>query len=463
MRLSAGDLLGIEFLFAGNVDNLKKRILKGVSTDSRYLKSGEIFFALRGEKYDGHEFVLKAFAAGAACAVVDEKADITAFKNHSYIIVNDTTKALGELARIYRKKFDIPVIAVAGSNGKTTTKEMIAQILSKKYTVHSTQGNLNNHIGVPQTIFGLKKSHEIAVIELGTNHFGELEYLCGIAEPTHGLITNIGREHLEFFGDLDGVARAESELWAALGKTGTGFINNDDPYVVATAKNIRRKVRYACSTRSVNLRGKILSIDENGCVTFRATPKRKKPFEVTLSVPGNHVVSNAVAATAVGLYFKVSAKDIQRALGEFEAVSKRMEITKIGGITIINDTYNANPDSVMSALQTLQSMKASGRKIIILSDMLEVGPDTKREHSRIGRTIGEMGFEFLLTYGNAARAIHENADVKMKLHYDQKNILAEYAVELVSAGDIVLVKGSRGMKMEDVVLFLQERLRGKMR
>lgn len=463
MNLTLRDLLGVHHLAAGNLDALAKKRLAGVSTDTRNVNPGEVFFALRGGMLDGHAFLRRAFEAGAVCAVVDEKADRGSYGDRPYLLVRDTTKALGELAALWRGKFDIPVIAIAGSNGKTTTKEMATRILKRKYTVHSTRGNLNNHIGVPQTIFGLTSRHDVAVLELGTNHFGELGYLCGIARPTHGLITNIGREHLEFFGDLDGVARAEGELFDALGASGTGIINADDSRIALMGRKLRKRMTYGFSRKSVGLYGKYLSSDGRGRASFLAEPKGRKSYTVRVNVPGVHAMSNALAAAALATLFEVRPAEIRRALGAFTAVDKRMQVKKTGGVTIINDTYNANPDSMASALETIRSMKCTGRKIAILADMLELGAASEKEHGRIGTLAGAMGIDCLLTYGKAARSIHENAKVHLKLHYEQKNTLAASALELVKEGDIVLVKGSRGMKMEDVVHFIQERLEGKIK
>ncbi len=459
MRISLDDLLGVPHLAARNLEGLK-RSFSGVSTDSRKVGPGEIFFALRGEALDGHAFLRNAFNAGASCAVVDEKADPGLCGDSPHVVVRDTTKAFGELAGLYRRKFDIPVIAIAGSNGKTTTKEMTTRVLKTRYSVHSTEGNHNNNIGVPATIFGMSRRHDMAVLELGTNHFGEIRYLCGIARPTHGLITNIGREHLEFFGDLDGVTRAEGELFDALLGSGTGIVNADDQRVVRLAKKLRHRATYGFRANA-GVRGKVLSADAGGRVTFQAAPRGKRPFTVRVPVPGAHAMANALAAAAVGVLFAVRPAEIRRALGTFTAVDKRMQIRKTAGVTIINDTYNANPDSVASALETLRSMQCRGRRIAILADMLELGGASEREHRRIGELIGRMGIDCLLTYGSKARLMYESAKAGLMLHFDEKNVLAEYALELVTGGDIVLVKGSRGMRMEDVVLFIHERLKGK--
>ena len=458
MSITMKDVLSIAYVGVENISLLRGRSFAHVSTDSRTAGAGDLFIAIRGEKLDGHAFVKQAIEKGAACAVVDERADREPYKHHPHVIVRDTTKALGDLARVHRRKFSIPVLAVAGSNGKTTTKEMIAHVLSTRFRILRTQGNLNNHIGVPMTVFGLTKRHEIAVIEVGTNHFSEITKLCAILEPTHGLITNIGREHLEFFRNLEGVANAEGELFPALGTQGVGFVNVDDEWIVAHAKNLRKRITYGFSTRA-KFRGTLKTLGTDGCAVLSVKARGKKPFQIALGIPGKHAASNALAAAAVGIAFGVPARTIQVSLKKFRSVGKRMEAVKIGGVRILNDTYNANSDSVLSALETLRDMHCTGSKIVILADMLELGDEAQSEHERIGHAVSAMGFAILLTYGPLAQHIKSAAtDVKLNLHFDQKKALAEYATELIRPGDIVLVKGSRAMKMEDIVTFLQERM-----
>lgn len=459
MSIPLSDLQAAGYLKAANLDRLRARSFPGVSTDTRTLAAGELFVALRGEQYDGNTFVAQAFAHGARCAVVDERADTAPFAGEPYVVVKDTTATLGRLANIYRRRFAIPVLAVAGSNGKTTSKEMIASVLGTTYTVLSTAGNLNNQIGVPQTIFRLRKKHEVAVVEVGTNHFGELKYLCGVLEPTHGVITNIGHEHLAFFKNLSGVAKAEGELFAGLQPSGTAFVNIDDAYIARFATPARKKVTYGFSGNNASVRGLRAEVNARGCARFTVKAKNTKEFRVELSTPGTHGMMNALAAAAVGVSFGVPAAKIRKSLGAFSAVGKRMEVVRTGGVTILNDTYNANPDSVIGALETIAAMECRGKKVVILGDMLELGATARREHERIGERVNALGFEYLLTYGPEARSINRRVRSDVNFHYDQKNVLSEYAAELVSRGDVVLVKGSRGMKMEDVVTFLRERLK----
>ena len=460
MKLTVDDVLSLDHVRTMNVAGVKRTQRLEVSTDSRTAKPGSVFFAIRGEKFDGHQYIDEAFEAGAVIAVVDQRCDPGVLRNRPAVVVNDATAALGQLANRYRRKFSIPVLAIAGSNGKTTTKDMVADVLSEKYSVLKTEGNHNNHIGVPQTLFRMAKNHDVAVLELGTNHPGELARLCTIVEPTHGLITNIGREHLEFFRDLEGVAKEESSLFDSLAPSGTAFVNADDAGVAAKAKKLRKRVTYGFGRNRVRVHGRFLALDENGRGSLSVRARGKRGFLVQLSVPGRHLVGNALAASAVGLALRVSPKSIQTSLRRFSASSKRMEVRIVRGVTIIDDTYNANPESMLAALETLHSMHSRGKKIAVLADMLELGKQSMREHQAVGENVG---VDCLLTFGRYARAIHESASAKTKFHYDQKNVLSEYLAELVTPGDIVLVKGSHGMAMEDVVTFLVERLNQRQR
>ncbi len=459
MKLTLRDLDQLIIVDFRHRELLKGKTISGVSTDSRTVSAGDIFVALGGETFDGHRFVEDVFRRGAAAAIVDTS--FTGARDRPVVVVKDTAHALGELARIHRMKFDIPVLAIGGSNGKTTTKDMITAVLSTSYNVLGTEGNLNNHIGVPQTLFRLKKKHEMAVIEIGTNHPGEMEYLCSILLPTHGLLTNIGREHLEFFKSVSGVAREEGALFGSLKRKSKSiaFVNADDRRIRSKATGIRRRITYGMKTNRADVKGKVGRADERGCISFAYMSKRPAAHDtIQLGIPGVHNAMNALAAVAVGLTFKVPATRIQQALGSLHPTSRRMELLNYAGVRIYNDTYNANPDSMISALKTLASASVSGKRIAVLGDMRELGEHGKEEHTRIGREAARLGIDYVLTYGELARSIHEAAGMDGALHYDQKNMLAEYLAELVTPGDTVLVKGSRGMKMEDIVTFLEKRL-----
>lgn len=461
MKLTVKDILIIPHRELRNAGKQERISITGVSTDTRTLKRGNLFFAIRGEQLDGHDFLDRAREAGASAAVVDIAASPPP-DTLPLLVVEDTVKALGDLARWYRLKFRIPVLAVAGSNGKTTTKEMIARVLGAKYAVLATEGNLNNHIGVPLTLFRLERRHQIAVVEIGTNHPGEIEYLCGILQPTHGLITNIGREHLEFFGDVEGVAKEEGMVFESLRERrhGVALVNADDARVARIGRKVRRRVTYGFAAARVDIRGRLIGLTESGCVRISATRgNSKRTLEARLKIPGRHNAINALSAVAAGMTFGVPHEGIRRAIESFRPASKRMETVRVGGALIINDTYNANPDSMIEALRTLAGMRVTGKRIAVLADMLELGQRSIEQHERVGREVAELGIEYLLTYGTMARHINKSAALPLGMHYDQKNVLAEYLTALAGPGDAVLVKGSRGMKMEDVVTFLVERER----
>jgi len=462
MKLTKPDILALPHHKAIGFDGLKNFNITGISIDSRTMKAGELFIAIRGDQFDGHNFISKAVEMGAAGIIVERRwaeANITMMVSIHIprLTVENTIHALGHLAKTHRRKYAIPFIAIGGSNGKTTTKEMLKDILSHKYNVLCTEGNLNNHIGVPQTLFRLKKNHDIAVIEIGTNHPGEIEYLCTVVEPTHGLITNIGREHLEFFGSIEGVAKAEGELFDWLEKhNGTSFVNMDDKNLVHRTKRLKKTVRYGFSSRSASIRGTVESFNANGQALLRVKPRAKKTFDIIVGAPGEHNAQNAFAATAIGLSLKVPHVNIQKALGSFQPASKRMQIHRTAKVIILNDTYNANPDSTLAALATLHTMVSKGKKIAVLSDMLELGHQAEELHQQIGKSFAQYNIDILFTVGALSKYIYDAAVVGTKAHFENKTVLTEYLFQTLNDGDIVLIKGSRGMKMEEVVFALDK-------
>lgn len=465
MKLSEQDLFKVTHVQAVDFGGRKSLSVTGVAIDSRSVRPGDLFVALKGERVDGHDFITKAIEAGAAAVILGRT---WTSRNEALmlslpvprLVVEDTVKALGELARMYRRRFDVPVIAIAGSNGKTTTKDMIRAVLGTRFAVLATEGNLNNHLGVPLTLLRLEKKHKVAVVEIGTNHPGEISYLCDILLPTHGLVTNIGAEHLEFFRTLSGVAKAEGELldWLKTyrSKSSKVFINADDRFLAKRIRSTRNAVTFGFRATKANVRGMNLVLSDRAQPRFQVKFGARS-FPVELSAPGVHSSINALAAAAVGLAFRVSPANIRRALHAFKPAGKRMEVIEMSGVTVLNDTYNSNPDSVRAALQTVGAMKTSGKRIAVLADMLELGPESDALHRQVAREAAKNGVEYLLTYGSLSKETHETSNARFKAHYDQKNMLSEYLAELLSPGDVVLVKGSRGMKMEDVVTFLRER------
>ncbi|HTO94365.1 MAG TPA: UDP-N-acetylmuramoyl-tripeptide--D-alanyl-D-alanine ligase [Bacteroidota bacterium] len=461
MKLTLRDLESVPGAEIVNREALAVALPRGVATDSRSARAGDLFFALRGENSDGHKFVGAAFAAGAAAAVVERGFGRSPAGGKPLIIVDDARAALGALAGIYRMKFRGPVIAVAGSNGKTTTKEMIAAVLAERYSVLSTEGNFNNDIGVPLTLFRLRRGHDVAVVEIGTNHPGEIAGLCETLMPTHGLITCIGREHLEFFGTVEGVAREEGALFGYLAgrRGGVALVNADDARVKSAAHGVKKILTYGFRSRTAAVRARALMLDDEARAKFEFRVPRVRTWQrVQLAIPGRHMASGALAAAAAGAALGVSPARIARALGSCKAQAGRMEAVTIAGVRVLNDAYNANPDSALAALDVLASLGVPGKKIAVLGDMKELGRAAAEGHEEIGERARALGVDYVLTYGELAARIHAAAGMPGAIHFEGRNALAEYLAELVAPGDAVLVKGSHTMRMDDIVTFLRERL-----
>ncbi len=456
--LKIAELLNAGHLKKINFEKLKQATAKGVSIDSRIVKKGEIFFAIKGERTDGHNYLRDAFRRGALLAVVNEnwyKRNKKHYPNNTFLIVRDTILTLGEFARIHKRNLEIRTLCIGGSNGKTSTKDLTAAVLSGKFRVLKTEGNLNNHIGLPLTLLRLKASHEICVLEAGSNHFGEIKYLCSIAEPEYGLITNIGKEHLEFFKNTDGVARAEFELYDYLKeKEGVKiFFNLDDKYIKKYSKRVSNEKKFSYSYKfNADVEGRFEGYDKRYHPEIKIR-FGKKEFKARISTFGKHSIYNGLAAVAVGLYFGVSPRNIKSALANFKQdSSKRMEILKQNGMTIINDTYNSNPESVKMGLEAMLGFRTKGKKYAVISDMLELGKSAGDEHSAIGRFAVKSGIENLFTYGKESYNIFLSAKkVKNNFYFDDKKELIEMLRRNLKKDDVIYVKGSRGMKMEEVV------------
>lgn len=433
----------------------ERMVVKGISIDSRTLEKGMLFFAIRGGRFDGHDFVEEAFTRGACGVVVARAWATTQDRGHDGVLaVEDPLRALQDVASYYRRKLGFPVIAVTGSNGKTTTKEMIAAVLGTKYRVMKSLGNLNNHIGVALSVCAWEKHGEIAVVEMGTNHFGEIRRLCEIARPTHGLITNIGKGHLAFLDDLEGVARAKAELLESLAEGGEAFLNGDDPYLYPLRRIVGKTLTYGFSD-ACDFRGMDVGVDGFGFPRMRLGGRKLK-----LSVPGQHNLYNGLAAAAVGRVFGVPWEDVHAALEGYRPMDKRMEVLQFGGIVVLNDTYNANPTSVHEALSTLTVVKEAKRRVVVLGDMLELGEKSQSEHQSVGEWVVAFGMDGFFAYGPETKVAVERSKVlgmKHAVHFESKIDLLEALIFWLQNGDIVLVKGSRGMQMEDVVEGLREK------
>ncbi len=435
--------------FVGDGAQLTRRGA-GLSTDSRQCQPGEIFVALRGEKFDGHQFVAQVLTAGALAAVVEASWFASQKKpRENFIIVEDTLHALQQIGHTIRRRWGKPSVAITGSNGKTTTKELVAAVLAQEKSVHKTTGNLNNHIGVPLTLAELDHGHDVAVVEMGANHYGEIAHLCEIAAPNFGLITNIGRAHIEFFKDLDGVAKAKRELFDYLhARDGVVFINADDPKLRVTLPSGAKAITYGIA-QPAQVQGNIAGVDENGCVTLAWRGQN-----IHLAIPGTHNAINALAAVAVGEHFGIAPEKIRRALETTQPVAKRMQILRRGELTIINDAYNANPESMRAALEFLAAMpvRENGRRLAVLGDMLELGDAAPIVHEEIGVMAKGLPIHAVFAYGLQMRhLVHAIGETFWAEHFDDKTRLSEEINRSVRPGDVILLKGSRGMAMEEVV------------
>jgi UDP-N-acetylmuramoyl-tripeptide--D-alanyl-D-alanine ligase len=438
MRLSAAaaplaaELIGSDVVFAG------------VGTDSRTLPPGALFVALTGERHDGHDFIMAAAASGAVAALVSR--DTVA--RLPLLRVADTRLALTRLAATWRARFQLPLIAVTGSNGKTTVKEMIARILGQAGPVLATEGNLNNELGVPLMLLRVGPEHRFAVIEMGANHPGEIGHLTRLAEPTVALITNAGPAHLEGFGDIEGVAHAKGEIFQGLQARGTAVINADDPY-----QALWREL--ACGRRVLTF-GLANSADVTATRVDVGPPHTRLHLEtpagscaLVLSVLGRHNVMNALAAAACALALGLPLDAVRQGLEQVRAVRGRLQVQRgVRGVQLIDDTYNANPASLAGGLQALSAF--SGERVLVLGDMAELGPGARLWHTEAGRAAREMGIHRLFALGE------HGADVAMgfgsgALHFKEREALIQVLRDVVHDDMTVLIKGSRRMQMEQVV------------
>jgi UDP-N-acetylmuramoyl-tripeptide--D-alanyl-D-alanine ligase len=439
-----------------NFDKIKIKNFFGISIDSRDIYKNYLFFAIKGENTDGHNYLVNVFKKGAIAAVVNESwysKNKNKFKKEIFIVVKDTVKTLGELAKIHLKRFTIPVLFVGGSNGKTTTKDLIAAVLSKGYNVLKNEGNLNNHLGLPLTILKLDSFHNFCVLEAGSNHFNEIKYLCSIGEPGYGIVTNIGREHLEFFKNINGVAKEEFSLFDYLRKKdGVCFVNLDDKIIREyNAKNKIKSFSYSYNFKS-DVKAKFLKYTNNFEPVIELDFKNKKTL-TKINTFGKHSVYNALAAAAVGLYFGITPEKIKLALESYIPISsKRMEVIKRKDFTIINDAYNSNPDSVKLGLETLNELKTAGNIHLVIADMLELGRSSKKEHFEIGKLIKKMNFRNLYTFGKESLNIFNGAKgLKNNFYFEEKEDLTKFLLNTIGKGDVIYFKGSRGMKLEEIV------------
>ncbi len=426
------------------------RAIAGISTDTRSLKKNQVFFALSGNRFDGHRFVDIAFERGALfCVVQEEFLSAGNTEARPLMVVDNTLTALQQLAAIHRQKFNIPLLALTGSNGKTSTKEMVAHILGGKYRVLKTEGNLNNHIGCPLTLLNLNEHHQAAVIELGSNHPGEIGLLADISQPNMALITNIGRVHMAYFKSLQEVAEEKLSLFERVKKEGTIYQNLDDPMVSAyRLQSGVKRVTYALN-RDADLRGKIRHVNVFGQALLEING-----YRIELQVPGIHMAQNAVAASAVAFSMGFTLPEIAEALHDFRASRQRMEISERDGLRIINDAYNANPVSMKAAFTTISNMKPAGRIFLVLGDMLELGEKSAQWHGQVLREALDMNPEAIVLLGDQMRRAAEQESSPKIIPCRSHQEAASRLKEMLKQGDLLLLKGSRGIAVEKILDYL---------
>ena len=440
-------------------------LFQGVSTDSRTVAEGELFVALKGPRFDGHHYAVEALAkkAGGVLIEEDQVGDIrwNGYRSRAVIAVKDTLSALGDMARDWRRKYGTPVVALTGSNGKTTTKEMIAACLGTTFPILKTEGNLNNLIGVPLTLLTLTEKERVVILEMGMNVPGEIRRLAEMAEPDVGLITNIQKVHLEGMGSLERLKEEKGELFRKMRRDGTILVNQDDPRVIELARDYPgQKITFGIEhpaevmAKEIRLRGA-----EGTSFTLIL---EEEAMEIHLRLLGRQFVPNALCAMAIACLFGVEVKQAKEAIESLQPFPMRMEVVSLkGGKTLINDAYNANPYSMELALETLSEVKGKGRAIAVLGDMLELGSFTREAHEQLGEKVSELSIDFLLALGEEAPIVVESA-IRHGFPMERAKVMESYSEavfqlrQMIQSGDWILVKGSRRMGMERIAEGLTE-------
>lgn len=437
-----------------NTSDIDDIFIEGVSIDTRGNIKNNLFVPLAGTKVDGHEFINKAYENGAACTLTEKKIDT----NNPYIIVQSTSQALKDFAKYYRSLFDIPVIGITGSVGKTTTKDLTAAILSKKYKTLKTEGNFNNEIGLPLTIFNLDYTIEVLVLEMGMNHFGEIHNLSEIAKPNICLITNIGEAHIENLGSREGILKAKSEIFDYMDENSKAILNGDDDMLITLKDKLKNPYFYYLNRKSDKL-FTAFNIKYKGIHGSRCRLKvLEDEFEVNIPISGEYMIYNAIAGAMVGKFLGLTNEQIQKGIEDFRPSKNRMEIIEVNGYTLINDVYNANPTSVKSAMEAL--LNYGGRKVCILGDMLELGEFANKMHYDVGSHAITKGIDLVICIGELSAKTYEGASDQLK-KLDNNNKQAIYFKtqeeffnnynSIIKKDDIVLVKASRGMYFENII------------
>jgi UDP-N-acetylmuramoyl-tripeptide--D-alanyl-D-alanine ligase len=426
-----------------------------INTDSRKVQRGELFVALKGDRFNGHDFLEEVRLRGAAGAVAERREMTNRTATIPMVLVDDSLTALQQIARDHRTQFKGKTVAIAGSNGKTGTKEMVAAVLGSQFTVLKNKGNLNNHIGVPLSLLELEPQHEVGVFEVGTNHPGELLLLLNMVRPFAGVITTIGEEHLEFFNDLHGVAQEEGTLAEVLPPDGLLVLNGDDVWSSSIAKRSKSQIVYFGFQDTAQYQASDIHLTSAGTQFHLRTPRGE--ITIQLSLMGRHQVANALAAAAVGEFFGLSLPQIREGLESIVPCKMRMELRKTNdGILIINDAYNANPSSMRAALDTLCEMPVSGRRIAVLGEMRELGRVSEEAHRTIGQYATQHKVDLIVVVGEGAHPIAEGAKAaatsasQIQL-FDTPQEAHQFLKKETHTGDVMLVKASRGAALEQVL------------
>jgi UDP-N-acetylmuramoyl-tripeptide--D-alanyl-D-alanine ligase len=442
-----------------------------IQLDSRKVQDGQIFWALKGKSMDGHEYVEDSFTKGCIGAVVEQSwySQCEQNVNKPILVVEDSAKSLLELGSIYAQRFTIPFVGITGSNGKTTSKDMLVQVLSSQGEVLGTSGNFNNQIGVPLTLFGLESKHQYAVIEMGTNHPGEIELLSSYVKPDVVLITNIGQSHMEYFKALDNVLQEKWSITRGLKSNGLAVANGEDMYLqkkVAIAKSENT----LCQTYGIDRgawRAENITFDSRGCATFTVlffeeeTAEGHERGTIQLNVPGKHNVLNALGVLSVANYLKVPMTDIIKSLSGFSGSAMRMEVKQVGIYHLLEDCYNANPSSMLSALDVLSMYQKGSRKIAFLGDMAELGDMSEFHHRQIGKQVVSHSVDLLIACGTYAEYYAKGAE-EQSMNSEHVHIFPtieegiDFLRKVLAPEDVILIKASRSAKLEVVSKFIKE-------
>lgn len=426
-------------------------VVDKISTDSRTVKPGEIFVALRGENFDGHKFVEEVAEKGAAGAIVDLAWQGRVPGSFAVLRTKDTLRAYQNLAANYRKSLPLKIIAITGSNGKTSTKDFTASVLARKFRVTKTEGNFNNQVGLPRTILEATSDDQVAVWEIGMNHPGEIAPLAKIAEPDAVIITNVGIAHVEFMGSRDAIAKEKGALAQAVAPEGTVILNADDSFSQKIAARTRAKLIFAGTSSGAVRAADIRQSAEGSEFTIMEGAHRCR---AQLPVPGLHMVQNAMLAVAAGRLFGLSIEECAAGLVSAPLTKARLQIKRVGGVQFIDDSYNANPDSMKAALRTLVELDADGKRIAVLGEMGELGEESESGHREVGECAAELGIDQLIAIGETGAIIAQAAKkcgLRKSVAVRSTSEAAEMLADIAAPGDLVLIKGSRLARTERVL------------